>query len=296
MAVIESSLRRTSEEFKNNQKAMQALLDRVRHIEADTRQASESSRQRFESRGQLLPVERVGLLLDHDSDFLELASLAGYGFKQPDRQGREIAGGGLIAGIGVIAGARCMICASDSGIEAGAFQPMGLEKLLRIQEIALENKLPFVQLIESGGGNLMNYKVENFVIGGKKYRNLAKLSAAGIPVITVAHGSATAGGAYQIGLSDYVIMVDGHAKAFLAGPALLKAATGEDATEEELGGARMHCSVSGLGDYLAHDDRDAIRIAREVIALLDWNKQSSPMPSPIVRPDTMQKTSWASCP
>ncbi|CAM5789840.1 carboxyl transferase domain-containing protein [Castellaniella caeni] len=280
MAVIESRLRRTSEAFQNNRQAMQALLDRVRHIETDTRQASESSRPRFESRGQLLPTERVGLLLDQDSDFLELASLAGYGFKAPDRQGREIAGGGLIAGIGSVAGTRCMICASDAGIEAGAFQPMGLEKLLRVQEIALENKLPFVQLIESGGGNLMNYKVENFVLGGQKYRNLARLSAAGIPVITVAHGSATAGGAYQIGLSDYVIMVDGHAKAFLAGPALLKAATGEDATEEELGGARMHCSVSGLGDYLAHDDRDAIRIAREVVALLDWEQQAPPPSGP----------------
>ncbi len=275
MAAIESTVHRTSEDFKKNRLAMEALLDRVRKIENDTRQASESSGPKFAARGQLLPTERVGLLLDHDSDFLELATLAGYGYKPLDRHGREVAGGGLIAGIGTISGTRCMICASDSGIEAGAFQPMGLEKLLRIQEIAQENKLPFVQLIESGGGNLMNYKVENFVIGGEKYRNLARLSAAGIPVITVAHGSATAGGAYQIGLSDYVIMVDGHAKAFLAGPALLKAATGEEASEEELGGARMHCSTSGLGDYLAHDDRDAIRIAREVIALLDWEKDTA---------------------
>jgi geranyl-CoA carboxylase beta subunit len=160
---------------------------------------------------------------------------------------------------------------SDSGIDAGAFQPKGLEKLLRAQEIALQNKLPFVQLIESAGGNLLNYRVESFVDGGEKYRNLALLSAAGLPVVTVTHGPSTAGGAYQTGLSDYVILVRGRSKAFLAGPSLLKAATGEIATEEELGGAEMHASISGLGDYLAEDDRDAIRIAREIMDSLDWN-------------------------
>lgn len=271
MSVIKSGVNCVSDSFKANAKNMQALLARVKEIELDTRRASESSRAKFEARKQLLPIERISLLLDRDSDFFEIASLAGYGFKAPDKAGRKIAGGGLIAGIGFVSGVRCMVCASDSGIEAGAFQPMGLEKLLRIQEIALENKLPLVQLIESGGGNLKNYQVENFVVGGNKYRNLARLSAAGIPVITIAHGAATAGGAYQIGLSDYIIMVDKHAKAYLAGPALLKAATGEESTNEELGGAHMHCSVSGLGDYLARDDQHAIKLARELLASLDWH-------------------------
>ena len=158
-----------------------------------------------------------------------------------------------------------MITASDSGIDAGALQAMGLEKQLRIQELALENKLPFVQLVESAGANLMLYRVEHFVRGGNLFRNLARLSAAGLPVVTVTHGSSTAGGAYQTGLSDYIVMVRGRSRAFLAGPPLLMAATGEVATEEELGGAEMHTTISGLGDYLAEDDRDAIRVAREIL-------------------------------
>jgi len=165
-----------------------------------------------------------------------------------------------------------MVNASDSGIDAGALQPMGIPKQLRMQELALENKLPYVQLVESAGANLMTYKVDEFVTGGNLFRNIARISAAGLPVVTVTHGSSTAGGAYQTGLSDYIIMVRGRSRAFLAGPPLLKAATGEIATEEELGGALMHISISGLGDYLAEDDRDAIRLAREILANIDWNR------------------------
>src|SRR5204862_1819737 len=142
----------------------------------------------------------------------------------------------------------------------------------RVQEIALQNKLPFVHLVESAGANLMRYRVEGFVHGGALFRNLARLSAAGIPVITVQHGSGTAGGAYMPGLSDVVIMVRGRSRAFLAGPPLLKAATGEIATEEELGGAEMHTGISGLGDYLAEDDRDALCIARDIMANLQWDR------------------------
>jgi len=143
---------------------------------------------------------------------------------------------------------------------------------LRVQELALENKLPYIQLVESAGANLMTYRVEDFVKGGNLFRNLARLSAAGLPVITITHGSSTAGGAYQTGLSDYIIMVRGRSRTFLAGPPLLKAATGEIATDEELGGAEMHTTISGLGDYLAEDDRDALRIAREVMSKLKWNR------------------------
>ena len=163
-----------------------------------------------------------------------------------------------------------MVAASDSGIDAGAMQAGGLEKALRIQELALENRLPYVQLVESAGANLLKYRVEGFVRGGSLFRNLALMSAAGLPVVTVTHGSSTAGGAYQTGLSDYIIMVRGRSRAFLAGPPLLKAATGEVATEEELGGAEMHTTISGLGDYMAEDDRDALRIARDVMGQIDW--------------------------
>jgi geranyl-CoA carboxylase beta subunit len=150
-----------------------------------------------------------------------------------------------------------------------------LDKKLRVQEMAIENKLPYVQLVESAGANLLRYRVEDFVRGGNLFRNLARLSAAGLPVITVTHGSSTAGGAYQTGLSDYIVMVRGRTRAFLAGPPLLKAATGEIATEEELGGAEMHTRISGLGDYLAEDDRHALGIARDIVAKLDWNKGTS---------------------
>jgi geranyl-CoA carboxylase beta subunit len=155
---------------------------------------------------------------------------------------------------------------------------MGREKLLRAQGLALENNLPFVHLVESAGANLLKYRVEGFIHGGAIFYNLAKLSAAGLPVVTVVHGSSTAGGAYMPGLSDYVIMVRGRAKAFLAGPPLLKAATGEIATDEELGGAVMHTQVSGLGEYLAEDDSDGVRLAREVLSRLDI-KTSEPRTS-----------------
>jgi geranyl-CoA carboxylase beta subunit len=174
----------------------------------------------------------------------------------------------MIAGIGFVSGVRCMVVASDSGIDAGAIQAMGLDKILRVQEIALQNRLPFLHLVESAGANLMKYRVEGFVHGGTLFRNLARLSAAGIPVITVQHGSGTAGGAYMPGLSDVVIMVRGRSRAFLAGPPLLMAATGEIATEEELGGAEMHTAVSGLGEYLAEDDREALGICRDVVGRL----------------------------
>ena len=249
------------------------LLSRLRMLEQRTRDASAASKARFEKRGQLLPRERLALLLDPGSNFLELCTLTGYRMDTADGD-KSVPGGGVIAGIGYVSGTRCMVAVSDSGIDAGALQPRGLDKQLRVQEVALENKLPYVQLLESAGANLMAYRVEEFVRGGNLFRNLARMSAAGLPVVTVTHGSSTAGGAYQTGLSDYIVMVRGRSRAFLAGPPLLLAATGEVATEEELGGAEMHTSVSGLGDYLAEDDREAIGIARDIVAKLDWNRLS----------------------
>ncbi|RYY82364.1 MAG: acyl-CoA carboxylase subunit beta, partial [Comamonadaceae bacterium] len=259
--------------------AMRDRVAQLRALEQRTADKSAQARPVFERRGQLLPRERVGLLLDPGRPWLPLCTLAGYGQDTPDAA-VSVPGGGMIAGIGFVSGVRCMVVASDSGIDAGAIQAMGLDKILRVQEIALQNRLPFLHLVESAGANLMKYRVEGFVHGGALFRNLARLSGAGIPVITVQHGSGTAGGAYMPGLSDVVIMVRGRSRAFLAGPPLLKAATGEVATEEELGGAEMHTGVSGLGEYLAEDDRHALGIARDVVARLGRGKRSGDAPTP----------------
>ncbi|MEB0055929.1 acyl-CoA carboxylase subunit beta [Variovorax sp. LG9.2] len=283
MAIIETTVSPGSEAFEANRSGMLALLERVRGYERRSIATSEKSRERFEKRGQLLPRERLSLLLDPGTSFLEIGSLAGLGLDNEDLE-KSVPGGGVIGGIGWVSGVRVMINASDSGIEAGALQPMGIPKQLRLQELALENKLPYVQLVESAGANLMTYKVEEFITGGNLFRNIARISAAGLPVVTVTHGSSTAGGAYQTGLSDYIVMVRGRSRAFLAGPPLLKAATGEVATEEELGGALMHTSISGLGDYLAEDDRDAIRIAREILANIDWNRDAAAAPARAFKP------------
>ncbi len=265
MSVFRSPWNAQGDVAQQRRTAMLARIAQLRALEQRAADASARSRATFEKRGQLLPRERIGLLVDAGAPWLPLCSLAGYRQDTPDAA-KSVPGGGVIAGIGFVSGVRCMVVASDSGIEAGAIQPMGLDKILRVQEIALQNKLPFVHLVESAGANLMRYKVEGFVHGGALFRNLARLSAAGIPVITVQHGSGTAGGAYMPGLSDVVVLVRGRSRAFLAGPPLLMAATGEVATEEELGGAEMHATVSGLGEYLAEDDRHALGLAREVVA------------------------------
>jgi geranyl-CoA carboxylase beta subunit len=252
---------------QQRREAMLARIDQLRALEERAATTSAKSRPVFDKRGQLLPRERVALLVDPGAPYLPLCSLAGY-LQDTKDPAQSVPGGGMVAGIGFVSGVRCMIVASDSGIDAGAIQPMGLDKILRLQALALENKLPFMHLVESAGANLMRYRVEGFVHGGALFRNLARLSAAGIPVITVQHGSGTAGGAYMPGLSDIVVMVRKRSRAFLAGPPLLMAATGEVATEEELGGAEMHTAVSGLGEYLAEDDRHALGIAREVVEKL----------------------------
>ncbi|MCJ0761916.1 acyl-CoA carboxylase subunit beta [Variovorax terrae] len=275
MTVFASSWNAQGAQALARREAMLARIAQLRALEERAAQASARSRPVFDKRGQLLPRERVALLLDPGTPYLPLCSLAGFLHDTKD-PAASVPGGGIVAGIGFVSGVRCMVVASDSGIDAGAIQPMGLDKILRVQEIALQNKLPFVHLVESAGANLMKYRVEGFVHGGGLFRNLARLSAAGIPVITVQHGSGTAGGAYMPGLSDVVIMVRGRSRAFLAGPPLLMAATGEVATEEELGGAEMHTAVSGLGEYLAEDDRHALGIAREVVARTGWAQAAIP--------------------
>ncbi len=274
MPIIESRIDPNSESFRSNREQMLALISEFRGLEQKVRDVSNARRERFRARKQLLPRERVALLIDRGAPWLELSTLAG--FRMHDDDGAEgIQGGGGIAGIGYVSGIRCIVAANDSAIKGGTSTPMGVKKNLRIQQIALQNKLPMVRLVESGGANLL-YQAEMFVEGGRGFANQARMSAAGIPQVTVVHGSSTAGGAYLPGLSDYVILVRGRAKVFLAGPPLLRAATGEVATDEELGGAEMHATVSGLGEYLAEDDAEGIRIAREVMAKLPWNEQLSP--------------------
>jgi geranyl-CoA carboxylase beta subunit len=274
MPAIQSKLDPNSAAFQGNRERMLELVSSLRKLEERTRKESEKAKPLFDKRGQLLPRERIARLLDAGAPWLELSSLAGYCLDNPDPE-KSIPGGGMVSGIGYVAGVRAMVVASDSGIDAGAIQHMGREKLLRAQNLALENRLPFVHLVESAGANLLKYRVEGFIHGGAIFYNLARLSAAGLPVVTVVHGSSTAGGAYMPGLSDYVIMVRGRAKAFLAGPPLLKAATGEIATDEELGGALMHTHVSGLGEYLAEDDSDGVRLAREVLSRLDIGNEKA---------------------
>ncbi|MGY2285097.1 geranyl-CoA carboxylase subunit beta [Pseudomonas gingeri] len=268
MPVIESQLDRQSADFARHRDALLASLEHLRQLEQNLLDKAEQARDKFTRRGQLLPRERLNLLLDPGAPFLELASLAGYKLHD-DKDGSQ-AGGGLIAGIGYVCGVRLLVVANNSAIKGGTISPSGLKKSLRLQQIAMENKLPVITLAESGGANL-NYAAEIFVEGARSFANQARMSAMGLPQITVVHGSATAGGAYQPGLSDYVVVVRGKAKLFLAGPPLLKAATGEVATDEELGGAEMHAQVAGTAEYLAENDADGIRLAREIVASLPWN-------------------------
>ncbi|MFN7103433.1 MAG: acyl-CoA carboxylase subunit beta [Pseudorhizobium sp.] len=263
MTVLDAAPPSKTKETKANRDAHLALLNNVRALETKVVENSARATARMRKRGQLLPRERVSLLLDRNTEFLELSTLCGIGMHDDDGVDK-ILGAGVIAGIGEISGRRVMVMANDAGIAGGAMHPMGIQKIVRAQEIALKNRLPYIQLVESAGANLA-LQAELFVEGGKQFANLARLSAAGIPVIAVVHGSSTAGGAYQPGMSDYVITVRGRSKIFLAGPPLLRAATGEIAEDEVLGGAEMHAHITGLAEYMAENDRDALRLARELV-------------------------------
>ncbi len=275
MAVIQSKVDTTSEAYAKNRADMLACVADLRAIEGKVRETEGRAKEKFEKRGQLLPRERVSLMLDRGSPFLEISTLCGY--KHHDDSDGSLAGGNTIIGIGYVSGVRCLVVANNSAIKGGTMSPWGVQKTLRAQEIALENKLPIVLMVESGGANLM-YQQEVFIPGGRTFRNQAQLSAAGIPQVTIVHGSSTAGGAYLPGLSDYVIMVRKKAKVFLAGPPLLRAATGEIASDEDLGGAEMHAEVAGTAEILAEDDVDAILRAREIVKNLGWPKVPAAAP------------------
>lgn len=280
MTIIESRINPQDPQFQSNRDGMLAAIAALREVEGKVLDTENKARPRFQKRGQMLPRDRVHLLLDRGSPFLEFSTLCGY--KMHDDKDGSLAGGNTIAGIGYVEGVRCLIVASNSAIKGGTMTPFGVQKTLRLQEIALQQKLPVVSLIESGGANLM-YQAELFIPGGKTFANQARLSAAGIPQVTVVHGSSTAGGAYMPGLSDYVVMVRKNAKVFLAGPPLLKAATGEIANDEDLGGAEMHCQQAGTAEFLAENDADGIRLAREIVRGLNWNADQPEVPRLPVR-------------
>jgi geranyl-CoA carboxylase beta subunit len=271
MTVFNSRINPNSDTFRKNREEMLAHIEHLQRLNARGAMISEQRKPRFEARGQLTPRERLARLLDPGMPFMAIGNIAGYLLDNPDPE-KSIPGSTIIAGIGFISGVRCVVVVDDSGIQAGSLTTAGGYRLTRAEEIALQQKLPFVHLVESAGGDLINYTVEGFSNGGALFGNLAKLSKAGIPVIAILHGSSTAGGAYMPGLSDYVIAVKGKGRAFLAGPPLLKAATGEIATEEELGGAEMHAKISGLAEYLAENDGQAVQMCRELLHRLQWNK------------------------
>jgi acetyl-CoA carboxylase carboxyltransferase component len=245
-----------------------AMLEQVRYLNEQLALArvagGEKYIQRHRERGKLLPRERIELLLDRDSPFLELSPLAGWGTEYT-------IGGSVVTGIGVVSGTECMVTANDPTVKGGASNPITLDKAFRSADIAAQNHLPVVNLTESAGADLPNQS-KIFVRGGRTFRDLTRRSAERIPTICLVFGSSTAGGAYIPGMSDYVVMVKGGAKVFLGGPPLVKMATNEDADEETLGGAEMHSRISGVSDYLAEDEIDAIRQGREIVAHLNWRK------------------------
>jgi len=269
MALIESQLDIQSEAFKNNVKVMTAAVEEFRGIERRVIETAQAKAPRYLKKGFISPRERLSLLLDAGAPFLELSTLCGY-MQEEDTDGSG-AGGSCIIGIGYIGGVRCVASVDDFLTKGGSITPLGGKKRSRSTQLALENKLPLVVLAQSGGGNLKLIG-DFFGESGAGFAQQCRLSAAGIPQITVVHGSATAGGAYQPTLSDYLILVRKQSTMYLAGPPLLKAATGEIATDEELGGAEMHSEVAGTNDYLAENDADGIRIARDVTKKLAWNK------------------------
>ncbi|MEL6113103.1 MAG: carboxyl transferase domain-containing protein [Pseudomonadota bacterium] len=275
MSVFQSHLSTHTDQYKENHAAMTALVDKLAALNARAPALSARRKDRFDARGQLLPRTRLAHLLDPGMPYLEIGNLAGY-LLDTSNEEKSVPGSTIMGGIGYIAGTRCAIVTDDSAIKAGSMTVAGGYRLKRMQEIALSQKLPFVHLVESAGGDLQNYTVEGFISGGSLFANLARLSAAGLPVISILHGSSTAGGAYMPGLSDYVVAVKDRGRAFLAGPPLLKAATGEIATDEELGGATMHATVSGLADYLADDDAGAIALTRDIVRRLNWQDNIVP--------------------
>lgn len=269
--MFSSSIDPSSESFQKNRADMLAAVEQLRALEGRAVAASNKRRATFEKRGQIPPHERIARLLDPGMPFLRLHTLSNY-LVEDENAETSVPGANIICGIGFVRGVRCMVWADDSGIRAGSVTHSSLPTATSLQDIARRQKLPLIHLVESAGANLMSFLVETWAGFGGVFRNLARLSAAGIPTVTVLHGPSTAGGAYMPGLSDYVIGVKENGLAALGGAALVRAATGEVADERELGGSEMHASVSGTVEYLADDDAHGLALARDVVGRLDWNR------------------------
>ncbi len=256
----------TSETYRANREAM---LERVADLAEQNAKALEGGGERYvtrhHERGKLTARERIELLLDPDTPFLELSPLAAWGTD-------FTVGASVVTGIGVVEGVECMIVANDPTVKGGTSNPSTLKKGFRAAQIAGENGLPSIQLVESGGADLPTQK-DIFIPGGASFRNITRASAAKRPTVALVFGNSTAGGAYIPGMSDYVVMVKEGAKVFLGGPPLVKMATGEESDDESLGGAEMHARTSGLADYLAVDERDAIRLGRQIMRRINWRKE-----------------------
>ncbi|MFP6725707.1 MAG: carboxyl transferase domain-containing protein, partial [Alphaproteobacteria bacterium] len=278
MPVLDSTLDVRSDEFLENRRKILGMLATLDELHEEVAQGGgEEAMARLASRGKMPIRERIALVLDRDSPFMEISPLAAW------RSNFNV-GSGFVVGLGVIEDTECLILGHDPSVRAGAFNQFNAKKLMRGLEIARENRLPYVQFVESAGADLrgdgggdpeaaIRREGGHFAESGRLFYEITELSKLRIPTISVVFGASTAGGAYQPGMSDYNIFVKNQSKVFLGGPPLVKMATGEDADEESLGGADMHTRISGLGDYLAEDEVDGIRICREVISHLNWRKK-----------------------
>ncbi len=276
--VLRSKVDTASEAFAQNREQNLGTLARLEQALAKSRAGGgEKYVARHVEAGKLLPRQRIERLLDRDAHFLEVCALAGYQVR-----GHE-AGASIVGGVGVVSGVECMISASEATVKGGAISELGVQKTRRLADIAEQNRLPSINLIESAGADLPNQS-KIFTPGGRAFHDLTRRSQERCPTICLVFGSSTAGGAYVPGMSDYVVMVKERAQVYLGGPPLVKMAIGEETTHEELGGAEMHSRVSGVSDYLAEDELDAIRIGREIVAHLGWSKAASPAPRPVEPP------------
>jgi acetyl-CoA carboxylase carboxyltransferase component len=272
-----STLKVASAEYQKNREDMLEQLSVIDDLLDQAESGGgEAAMERMRSRGKLPVRERIAAVLDPDSPFLEISALAGY-------DSDYTVGGGMVVGIGVIAGTECLIMANDPSVLGGALTLYSAKKWMRALEIARDNQIPYVSFVESAGADLRvgkggggRMQTGHFAESGRFFYDLIELSKMRVPTISVVFGSSTAGGAYQPGLSDYNILVKDQSKIFLAGPPLVKMATGEESDDETLGGALMHAEVSGLGDYFAEDEMDAIRMCREVVSHLNWRKHGPP--------------------
>ncbi len=282
--VLASALDVRGEQYRTNRMASLAVLDQLEE-QLDLARAGGGQRyaDRHRDRGRLLARERIEMLIDRDAAFLELSSLAAWGTP-------FTVGASIVTGIAVVSGVECVLIAHDPTVRGGAMNPISLKKTLRALEIARRNRLPVVNLVESGGADLPS-QAELFVPAGQIFHDLTELSAMGVPTIALVFGNSTAGGAYVPGMCDYSVLVDQQAKVFLGGPPLVKMATGEDSDDESLGGAAMHARVSGVADHFAVDERDALRLCRRIVSELNWRKlgpgPTLPADEPLYDPDEL---------